>query len=135
MLAAYTLYIATGAGVTIGAHRFFTHRSFKAKFPLRCLMAAVFTMSGEVSALRMLGSALIAVQMSSFKIVYKISYYNKALIFTSCCLTYYASSKIVFYIFRANNTILRCQIFRFKRTISCSTYFVHLQVVMSTTLT
>ncbi|XP_023717605.2 uncharacterized protein LOC111869941 [Cryptotermes secundus] len=46
---AFMMLIGTGMGVTIGAHRFFTHQSFKANFPFRCVMAAMFTMSGENS--------------------------------------------------------------------------------------
>jgi stearoyl-CoA desaturase (delta-9 desaturase) len=35
------VYLATGLGVTVGFHRHFTHRSFKAKRPLRALLAVL----------------------------------------------------------------------------------------------
>jgi stearoyl-CoA desaturase (delta-9 desaturase) len=41
------LYVATGLGVTVGFHRHFTHRSFKASRPLRGLMAALGSMAIE----------------------------------------------------------------------------------------
>lgn len=77
MLAAFTTTIAAGVGVTIAAHRFFTHRSFQATFKLRCFLAALFILAGEVSALRMLGWVLVLVQISCFKLVYKIFYYSQ----------------------------------------------------------
>ena len=38
-----------GLGVTGGAHRLWTHRSFKAKWPLRLLAAIAQTSSGQVN--------------------------------------------------------------------------------------
>jgi fatty-acid desaturase len=64
MLAGFWIFIVCGSGVTIGAHRYFTHRSFKAKFGLRCLLAACFTLAGEVRAVIILGWVLIVIQMS-----------------------------------------------------------------------
>ncbi|XP_021937379.1 acyl-CoA desaturase-like [Zootermopsis nevadensis] len=45
----FIVFIICGAGITIGAHRCFAHRSFKATFGLRCLLVAFFTMTGENS--------------------------------------------------------------------------------------
>ncbi|XP_070503876.1 acyl-CoA Delta-9 desaturase-like isoform X3 [Chironomus tepperi] len=38
---AYVLYIASGLGITAGAHRLWTHRTFEAKWPLK-LMLVIF---------------------------------------------------------------------------------------------
>ncbi|XP_050437283.1 acyl-CoA Delta(11) desaturase-like [Adelges cooleyi] len=38
-----------GFGVTGGAHRYFTHRSFKAKLPLQIILMACYTVSGQNS--------------------------------------------------------------------------------------
>lgn len=43
------LHVMIGLGVTIGAHRYFSHRSFKANFVLRCLLATMFTATGQNS--------------------------------------------------------------------------------------
>lgn len=37
-----------GFGVTAGAHRFWCHRSYKAKLPLQILLAIAFSASGQV---------------------------------------------------------------------------------------
>lgn len=37
-----------GFGVTGGAHRYFTHRSFKAKLPLKLILITCYTVSGQV---------------------------------------------------------------------------------------
>lgn len=37
-----------GFGVTGGAHRYFTHRSFKAKLPLQLILILCYTVSGQV---------------------------------------------------------------------------------------
>jgi hypothetical protein len=37
-----------GFGVTGGVHRFWTHRSYKAKWPLRVILAVCFSVSGQV---------------------------------------------------------------------------------------
>lgn len=52
MLTGGVLHVMIGLGVTIGAHRYFSHRSFKANFVLRCLLATMFTATGQVSAAR-----------------------------------------------------------------------------------
>lgn len=38
-----------GFGVTAGAHRYFTHRCFKANLPLRILLMLAYTSAGQVS--------------------------------------------------------------------------------------
>ncbi|CAG7815321.1 unnamed protein product, partial [Allacma fusca] len=38
-----------GVGVTGGAHRLFAHRSYKAKTPLRVLLATLFAFAGQHS--------------------------------------------------------------------------------------
>ena len=40
--------VATGGGVTAGAHRYFAHRAFKATFGFRCWLVALFTIAGQV---------------------------------------------------------------------------------------
>lgn len=41
-----------GFGVTGGAHRFWTHRSYKANTPLRTILMCCFSLAGQVSAIR-----------------------------------------------------------------------------------
>jgi stearoyl-CoA desaturase (Delta-9 desaturase) len=36
-----------GFGTTIGAHRYFTHKSFKANYPMKVLLLAWQTMAGQ----------------------------------------------------------------------------------------
>jgi stearoyl-CoA desaturase (delta-9 desaturase) len=36
-------------GVTAGVHRYWTHKSYKAKLPLRMLLAAQYLMTGMVT--------------------------------------------------------------------------------------
>jgi fatty-acid desaturase len=38
-----------GTGVTGGAHRYWTHRSYKAKLPLRILLAGLYLTTGMVN--------------------------------------------------------------------------------------
>lgn len=45
---AYTVGVLSGIGVTAGAHRLWTHRTYKAKLPLRILLMAMFLISGQV---------------------------------------------------------------------------------------
>jgi stearoyl-CoA desaturase (delta-9 desaturase) len=45
------MYGYTGAvGVTAGAHRYWTHKSYKAKLPLRIIMAAFYLITGMVKS-------------------------------------------------------------------------------------
>jgi stearoyl-CoA desaturase (delta-9 desaturase) len=46
---AIVLYAVTGHGVTVGFHRLFTHRSFKARRPLKVILAAAGSMSVQGS--------------------------------------------------------------------------------------
>jgi stearoyl-CoA desaturase (Delta-9 desaturase) len=41
------MYLATGLGVTVGFHRYFTHRSFKTSKPLRAILAALGSIAIE----------------------------------------------------------------------------------------
>lgn len=41
------MYHLTGLGTTAGVHRLWTHRSYKAKLPLRILLATLFYSSGQ----------------------------------------------------------------------------------------
>ena len=43
------LYLTGGLGVTAGAHRLWSHRSYKAKFPLRIFLMLMNCISGENS--------------------------------------------------------------------------------------
>jgi len=44
------LYAAIGGiGVTAGAHRYWTHRSYRAKLPLRIILAGLHCISGMVN--------------------------------------------------------------------------------------
>ncbi|XP_072514846.1 stearoyl-CoA desaturase 5-like [Salminus brasiliensis] len=41
----YACFLVTGLGITAGAHRLWSHRSYKAKFPLRLFLAAANSMA------------------------------------------------------------------------------------------
>jgi len=47
-LLAYLLALFGGLGITAGAHRLWSHRSYKAKWPLRLLLAIAQTVAGQV---------------------------------------------------------------------------------------
>lgn len=49
MALAYILYVLGGIGVTAGAHRLWSHRSYKAKWPLRLILAYYQSMALENS--------------------------------------------------------------------------------------
>ncbi|XP_039286161.1 acyl-CoA Delta(11) desaturase isoform X2 [Nilaparvata lugens] len=44
---AIVLTYTSGFGITAGAHRLWSHRAYKAKWPLRLLLAFLFTISGQ----------------------------------------------------------------------------------------
>ncbi|XP_063978105.1 acyl-CoA Delta-9 desaturase-like [Diachasmimorpha longicaudata] len=46
---AYFLYVCTGLGITAGAHRLWSHRSYKANFPLRCILMVFNTIAFQNS--------------------------------------------------------------------------------------
>ena len=46
------LYITAGLGVTIGYHRFFSHKSFDTNTPIKILLLVMGTMSIQSSALK-----------------------------------------------------------------------------------
>ena len=48
VLSALFLHFFSGFGVTAGAHRLWSHRSYKARWPLRLLLAAGHTISLQV---------------------------------------------------------------------------------------
>ena len=39
-----------GRGSTAGAHRYWTHKSYRAKLPLRIIMAALYLITGMVNS-------------------------------------------------------------------------------------
>lgn len=45
---ALALVWASGIGITAGAHRLWSHKSYKAKWPLRILLMFLFTICGQV---------------------------------------------------------------------------------------
>lgn len=45
----FVVGIIGGFGVTAGAHRYFTHRAFKAKLPLKIILILCYTVSGQNS--------------------------------------------------------------------------------------
>lgn len=47
-LTAYFCFLLTALGVTAGAHRLWSHRSYKAKLPLRIFLAAANSMAFQV---------------------------------------------------------------------------------------
>ncbi|XP_075224982.1 acyl-CoA Delta-9 desaturase-like [Lycorma delicatula] len=44
---AFCLIYTSGFGITAGAHRLWSHRAYKAKWPLRLLLVFLFTISGQ----------------------------------------------------------------------------------------
>lgn len=48
MLTGIVVLVATGGSITIGAHRYYAHRAFKATFGMQCWMVALFTITGQV---------------------------------------------------------------------------------------
>lgn len=49
IIAAYLMYALGGIGITAGAHRLWAHRSYKAKWPLRVILACLQSMAFENS--------------------------------------------------------------------------------------
>lgn len=47
----FALIVFSGFGITAGAHRLFSHKSYKANAKLRLLLIFLFTISGQVSPL------------------------------------------------------------------------------------
>lgn len=47
----WALIVFSGFGITAGAHRLFSHKSYKANAKLRLLLTFLFTISGQVSLL------------------------------------------------------------------------------------
>ena len=47
----FILYIFSGIGITAGAHRLWSHRAYKAKFPLRVFLMILDTMAFQVGSL------------------------------------------------------------------------------------
>lgn len=46
---AFATIWTSGFGITAGAHRLWSHRAYKAKWPLRLLLVFLFTIAGQVS--------------------------------------------------------------------------------------
>ena len=49
LIIATALGIGSGIGVTVGAHRLWSHRAYKARLPLRLFLAMMQTVAGQVS--------------------------------------------------------------------------------------
>jgi stearoyl-CoA desaturase (delta-9 desaturase) len=49
LLPAFVLYEAGILGITAGAHRLWSHRSYKAKWPLRLILMLLHTLTFQVS--------------------------------------------------------------------------------------
>ena len=52
LLAALNILICSALSVLVGAHRYYTHRAFKATLPLRILILFWFTVASQVSSLQ-----------------------------------------------------------------------------------
>ena len=48
LIFAFVLYICGGLGITAGAHRLWAHRTYKAKLPMRLLLALFQTLAVQV---------------------------------------------------------------------------------------
>lgn len=51
--AAFALMYGSGLGVTMGAHRLWSHRAFKATVPLKIFLLWLHTLAGQVSVFRL----------------------------------------------------------------------------------
>lgn len=51
LIAAVALYMMNGLGITAGAHRLWSHRSYHAKLPLRILLAIFNSIAFQVKSL------------------------------------------------------------------------------------
>lgn len=49
---AFILYVLSGLGFTAGAHRLWSHRSYKAKLPLQVLLLVFNTIAHQYSVIR-----------------------------------------------------------------------------------
>lgn len=49
---AYFLHMYSGFGITAGAHRLWSHKAYKARFPLRVLLMILNTISFQVIYLK-----------------------------------------------------------------------------------
>lgn len=49
MFAALIMYVASGFGITGGAHRLWTHKSYKATLPLKLFLLLCFSSAGQVN--------------------------------------------------------------------------------------
>lgn len=47
-VAVFITTYTTGFGITAGVHRLWSHRAYKAKWPLRLLLIFLFTITGQV---------------------------------------------------------------------------------------
>jgi len=52
LLFATILGMGSGLGVTVGAHRLWSHRSYKARLPLRIFLAVMQTVAGQVCLIK-----------------------------------------------------------------------------------
>ncbi|CAH0559652.1 unnamed protein product [Brassicogethes aeneus] len=43
----FSVAALSGEGITVGAHRLYSHKSFKATFPLKCILMAAQTIAGQ----------------------------------------------------------------------------------------
>lgn len=50
-ISAYIMYVVSGLGITAGAHRLWAHRSYKAKLPLRIILAVFNTIAFQDCAM------------------------------------------------------------------------------------
>lgn len=48
LFSAFFMIEMSGFGITAGAHRLWSHRAYKAKWPLRLILVFLFTISGQV---------------------------------------------------------------------------------------
>lgn len=51
LFSAFILGVMSGLGITAGAHRLWTHRTYKAKLPLRVLLTALNTIAFQYSVI------------------------------------------------------------------------------------
>lgn len=70
-VAVFITTYTTGFGITAGVHRLWSHRAYKAKWPLRLLLIFLFTITGQVYDFFMTYDFLYYNLINIYKIIFK----------------------------------------------------------------
>lgn len=67
LLPAFLLVIASGFGITAGAHRLWSHKAYKAKWPLSLILMFLFTITGQVNTIKLIKERVLSSTQTLFK--------------------------------------------------------------------